>query len=83
MIKLAVLIFLGYIAYKILSEAFFGSEEEKPKHRPAGAVKDELVQDPQCGVYIPKSSALKRGDGRYFCSRECLEAWEKRREREG
>jgi hypothetical protein len=80
MIKLAVLIFLGYMAYKFFSEVFSSPKEEKPVSRPAGAVKDELVQDPQCGVYIPKSSAVKGSDGRYFCSGECLKAWNGRRE---
>jgi YHS domain-containing protein len=35
---------------------------------------EEMVRDPQCGVYVPISSALKKkikGETVYFCSREC------------
>jgi YHS domain-containing protein len=34
----------------------------------------ELVRDPQCGTYIPKSRAVVAGSGadvKYFCSIEC------------
>ncbi len=42
---------------------------------------EEMVRDPQCGVYLPLSNALKRrikGEILYFCSRECEEAYNKR-----
>ena len=35
---------------------------------------EEMVRDPQCGVYVPVTSALKKkikGETVYFCSREC------------
>jgi YHS domain-containing protein len=35
---------------------------------------EKLVQDPQCGVWIPERRALKGADPRgavYFCSEEC------------
>ena len=35
----------------------------------------ELVQDPQCGVYIPKETALKGPGGSLFCSPECRDAY--------
>ena len=40
----------------------------------------ELVQDPQCGVYIPKETAVKGPRGLRFCSPECRDA---HRNREG
>jgi hypothetical protein len=81
MIKLAIEIFLVYLVYKIIKEAFSSPEtKKKPQEQPSGAAfKDELVQDPHCGVYFPKSTAV-RGGGQCFCSRECLEAWGKRQE---
>ena len=36
---------------------------------------EELVQDPYCQTYIPKSSAVKKRIGKqdyYFCNSECL-----------
>jgi hypothetical protein len=35
----------------------------------------ELVQDPQCGVYIPKANALEGPAGVHFCSEACRQAY--------
>ena len=40
----------------------------------------ELVQDPQCGVYIPKETAVKGSRGQLFCSPECRDAYRDRGE---
>ncbi len=40
------------------------------------SLSDELVRDPVCGVYCPKSSAYKlkyKGHTYYFCSEKCRE----------
>ena len=45
-----------------------------------GGESEEMVRDPQCGVYLPHSSARKRrigGEKVYFCSRECEDAYTK------
>ncbi len=37
-----------------------------------------LVQDPQCGTYLPKSRALALtagGEAKYFCSPACRDAY--------
>ncbi|HWO43733.1 MAG TPA: PP0621 family protein [Candidatus Eisenbacteria bacterium] len=31
---------------------------------------EEMVLDPQCGSYLPKTAAIRQR-GKYFCSREC------------
>jgi hypothetical protein len=36
---------------------------------------DELVEDPECGVYIPKEGALKDKEGNCFCSLKCMETF--------
>lgn len=41
--------------------------------RPQGG---ELVQDPHCGVYVPKETAVRGADGASFCSEECRRAHE-------
>lgn len=38
----------------------------------------ELVQDPHCGVYVPKASSLRGAGERYFCSEECRRAYEEK-----
>ncbi|MFN3535030.1 MAG: YHS domain-containing protein, partial [Desulfatiglandales bacterium] len=51
---------------------------QAPK-RPNGVV-DELVQDPVCHTYIPRSTAyaLKLGGKEYFfCGKECAQKFQK------
>jgi hypothetical protein len=36
----------------------------------------ELVQDPRCGVYVPKATAVKGRNGACFCSEACRDAYE-------
>lgn len=38
----------------------------------------ELVQDPVCGVYVPKTTALRNAAGEHFCSEACRDARGKR-----
>lgn len=47
-----------------------------PSSRPPGGRLDggELVQDPVCGVYVPKTTALRNAAGEYFCSEACRDA---------
>lgn len=40
----------------------------------------ELVQDPQCQLYIPRAEAVRRsirGRTYHFCSRECADKFER------
>lgn len=36
----------------------------------------ELVQDPHCGVYVPKATALRGKSGDFYCSETCRSAAE-------
>ena len=41
----------------------------------------DLVRDPNCGTYVPKSRAIVIGSGdaaRYFCSEKCRDEYAKR-----
>ncbi|UCG39053.1 MAG: hypothetical protein JSV00_02105 [bacterium] len=53
-----------------------------PRQRgPSPAGGEEMVKDPQCGVYLPQSRAIERRMGGrrfYFCSRECERAYRKK-----
>ena len=79
--SLLFLFFLLVLAWAI-RELLFGagrrvppSSSEKPGnggHRTVGG--EAMVRDPQCGVYMPRSTAVvKKIDGEihYFCSQEC------------
>lgn len=47
--------------------------------RPTPAVPhDELVKDPVCNTYVPRSRAVRRTDAtglHYFCSAECAQRY--------
>lgn len=54
---------------------------QRPTSRPSwtGSARvdgGELVQDPRCGVYVPKETAVRGRDGHFFCSESCREAHE-------
>jgi len=52
-----------------------------PADRPAERIGGELVRDPHCGTYVPKSRAIAVGTGSgtvYFCSTTCKDAFDKR-----
>lgn len=60
---------------KIQSELLRQQQDEQNKQEAAA---DILVEDPVCGVLIPKQEAVRlRQDGRtyYFCSESCCDAF--------
>lgn len=63
-----------------LARALSGAFRQRPV-RPAPektAAGEEMVQDPQCGTYVPRSLALEQvvdGQTCYFCSEECRDAY--------
>jgi len=49
--------------------------------RQAERIGGTLVQDPQCGTYLPKDRAIAvtaGGSMQYFCSDTCRDAWARR-----
>ena len=56
-----------------------GSGSSSGGRRPPRAA-EQLVRDPVCGTYLPRTRALTTGSGaalRYFCSEQCREAYGK------
>jgi YHS domain-containing protein len=80
MSRLLVLILLvagTYIVIKAL-QRFFSSVKTRVGHEPKPAEGGEMIQDPVCGVYIPKMKAIEgrvRGETHFFCSPQCLERY--------
>jgi YHS domain-containing protein len=63
---------LAYVAYRVLKAII--SPKDRISRSESGGVIDEMVQDPQCKMYIPRREAIeKRIDGKtyHFCSEEC------------
>ena len=79
-IKILALLVLIYVGYRVVTMLRRGKPREVRGYRvdtvpPAG---EDVVQDPFCKIYVPKSQAYhKEIDGRqqHFCSRECYEKY--------
>ncbi len=77
LLLLALLFFLGYSFFQALFPPR-GAGRRQPKNRTRDG--EEMVQDPQCGTYLPLSEALSatvRGKQHYFCSRKCRNLYKK------
>ncbi|MBN1881458.1 MAG: hypothetical protein JW885_04725 [Deltaproteobacteria bacterium] len=75
---------LAIIAFFILlyyvAKSLFSPRKPKPDKPVMGAdgraVNDVMVQDPSCGVYLPKNDAIRariNGETHYFCSDACIQ----------
>jgi YHS domain-containing protein len=74
---LALLFFLGYTLFQVLTRSLTGRPGGK---KPAAGTRDgeEMVRDPQCGTYLPRSDAVTaviQGRTHHFCSAACREAF--------
>jgi YHS domain-containing protein len=78
--KVLIIIVLLYVGYKIVTMLKRGKSPEAKAYRVNGDASrgEDLVQDPFCKTYVPKSQAyLSEVDGQqqYFCSRDCCEKY--------
>lgn len=80
MIKVLVVLILLYVGYKVIMIFRRAKIQNVKGYRVEDTPSrgEDLVQDPFCRTYVPKSQAyLKEIEGRqqYFCSRECCEKY--------
>jgi len=79
MIRILILIFLGYLAYRVVRKYLArGPQHEPPAPGGVGPV-DEMVQDPFCKTYVPRRTAYRRmvnGREYFFCSEACADRFE-------
>ncbi len=74
MLKYLALIAAGYLAYRWLIRPKKQSRNSPQKPREMGQIEDEMIQDPHCGAYFPKSQGVPaKVDGKrlLFCSEKC------------
>lgn len=79
-IKLLGILILLYVGYRVVTMFRRVKSQEVKGYRVDAATPkgEDLVQDPFCKTYVPKSQAyLNEIEGRpqYFCSRECCEKY--------
>jgi len=74
---LALIVALGYLMAQLSRLLLPGQRTPRASGRqPPTAVTAELVKDPVCHLYLPRSEALRRkirGQERFFCSPGCLD----------
>jgi len=77
MIKLLLLVLLGFVLYSFFLSLTRPKTNLPPQDRQNRQVKgDIMVEDPVCGTYLPQEDAIKariKGSEYYFCSKTCLE----------
>lgn len=78
LVKIAIVIGIIYLIREMLSPAKLASRKTKASPKPASDPDAELlVEDPQCGVFVPLSHSVKGPGDTRFCSDECLAAYKK------
>lgn len=89
MLKLLIFAAAAYFLYKLFANDFFkkkkADEEREKAERDTLIEQGEMVQDPECGVYILKDGAIsvKEGDKVWsFCSYECRDEFLKKKKKE-
>lgn len=80
--RILIIAFLIYLFYRLV-RGLQGLQAPRRggASRGNGDVVDDMVQDPNCGTYIPRSEAVVRrvnGEERYFCSEACAETYKER-----
>jgi uncharacterized protein len=79
MIRVVILLIVGYIAYRLVRRWLRGRMlTGRMSGEQGGRIDDVMVKDPQCGTYFPRRDGIvlkgKEGD-LLFCCRECRDKY--------
>ena len=78
MIKILLLILLGFVGYSMIANLFRPRRDKNLRQRVDKG--ETMVEDPQCNTFLPLSDAYKttiNGRTYYFCSKKCLKEYKK------
>jgi uncharacterized protein len=80
MLKLIVILVLGYLIYRSLKPKALKGPPNRPSMggRYNDRIDDVMEQDPVCGVFVARSSGVQLQNGGktlYFCSAACRDAY--------
>jgi len=70
LLRLILILVICYIAISALKSLRRGGKSKLSTRQKSSVEAEEMVFDPQCRSYVPKSEALIMS-GQYFCSQEC------------
>ena len=76
--RLLILIFLGYLLYRVVRRYVLSGQKPLERYEGSEAI-DEMAQDPVCKTYVPVGQAEKRvlgGKTYYFCSKKCADEFQ-------
>lgn len=76
--KIAIFAIVCYVLYRLFMNDKKKKQESEEKQKKAKIKSEEMVQDPVCGTYVEKDSAItvRNGDTvHYFCSYECRQKY--------
>ena len=87
LIRLLILVAIGYVLYRFLWKGdigfpWFKKAKKNKKPHPQAALQ-EMRRDPVCGTYIPENQAIKlkvKKETLFFCSEECKKEFEEKEE---
>ncbi|MGE5215564.1 MAG: PP0621 family protein [Chloroflexota bacterium] len=77
LLRLVVIFAVLYVLLSVLKSVVAGAKGKSSTQVQSKAEAEEMVFDPQCQSYIPKSGALTQS-GKYFCSQECARLYRSR-----
>jgi uncharacterized protein len=80
MIRLLLLIAVGYLGYKVLKSLLTQgpSHSRNVSSKPSDQIDDVMVKDPFCGTYFARNQGVhlkSGGEDLYFCSAECRDKY--------
>lgn len=80
MIRLLILLGVGYLLYRSLRSWMFPDARSKKKvsTRSGGQIDDVMIKDPFCEAYFPQRNAVHlnlNGNDYYFCSKACRDKY--------
>ena len=79
MIRLLIFFGLLYLLYRSLKTLLTGGgRRPSVGGQASGQIDDIMVQDPACGIYLPRNEAIKTkiaGQEHFFCSPECKQRY--------
>jgi Prokaryotic metallothionein len=70
LLRLILIFLICYILFSALRTRSNGRKVRAAKRPNFAGDSEEMVLDPQCRSYVPRSEAIEKS-GRYFCSEEC------------